>query len=382
MGSHHLLSQAARALQAKVHDSQQAEQEQARNALADVSNQQDGDDEDRDDQDTAEVAHIKRMGKKLTWTKLLWAPDDDLESVFTTDEDSQYNPKHRFGENNQPFNRIQGALRDVHAVIGESYRNDEEFTGWVLDTVWEGMRLQRAQIGHRLRHNAAMFDQTTHAFNRARADGQFRELIGERKDENGNPYFDSYRVSLIHDDYDMDEDELNPSTIFLNPYLFTVNLQVHALVTPGVASTESMKEGTARAKARSNERNWNLCKTTPGMIAASAVCLRWLFSPDPELTPTGAVTNIDWNEEFERYLEYLGKRTRSVKNIFKTWDAKFYPRAERSGTPPSGSTVALAQASHAAALRALEEEEEEEEEEEAATRAPREGTNGGGGGGG
>ncbi|KAJ7615966.1 hypothetical protein FB45DRAFT_682922, partial [Roridomyces roridus] len=76
-------------------------------------------------------------------------------------------------------------------------------------------------------------------------------------------------------------------------------------VTRGVASTESMKEGTARAKARSNERNWNLCKTTPGMIAASAVCLRWLFSPDPELTPTGAVTNIDWNEEFERYLEYL-----------------------------------------------------------------------------
>lgn len=94
-------------------------------------------------------------------------------------------------------------------------------------------------------------------------------------------------------------------------------------------------------------RLWNLTKTTPGAIAATAIIVchlgnlilytsdanscqaRWAVSADDCLEARGAQTGIDWLADFEKYLHYLldglNKRKASILHIFRVWDDTFFP---------------------------------------------------------
>jgi hypothetical protein len=57
-----------------------------------------------------------------------------------------------------------------------------------------------------------------------------------------------------------------------------------------------------------------------------------VHSVDDTFGPTGAVSGIEWQEDFEYYLqlltEGLQKKKPSILNIFRVWDRKFYPNSE------------------------------------------------------
>jgi hypothetical protein len=62
--------------------------------------------------------------------------------------------------------------------------------------------------------------------------------------------------------------------------------------------------------------------------------LRWALSPDEEFTPIGDHTKIDYQSDFETYLEYLtfglDQGDDDIIRLFKEWDTHFYPHSDES----------------------------------------------------
>jgi hypothetical protein len=66
---------------------------------------------------------------------MLWLPAGREDDIWAAKEDENFNPLDRFGEEDQPANKIQGALRDLYAVLPEEYRDPRDFNGWIPATV-------------------------------------------------------------------------------------------------------------------------------------------------------------------------------------------------------------------------------------------------------
>ncbi|KAJ7055310.1 hypothetical protein C8F01DRAFT_1160106 [Mycena amicta] len=290
------LYQAGRQLQARCNDLAHSQQEAARSALGDITNDADSD-EDPDTAAEDERKFIRSLGKKITCVRFLWIPDD--EAVFEAVLDDEYNPLERFSKEPgvQPHARIQGAIRDLLEIIPEQYQSPEELQGWVKIEILAGMSDQRYTWRNRLRTHPGIFDRTTIEFSSSAQREQFAESIG-RKAKSNNPeefYYDTFDVPLLHEDYD---GEFDIDKIFLNKYLFIV----HAALTRGMSGANSLCTGVKGPKVETVEKLWGLKKTTPSMIAGTAVWLRWVHSRDEEFLPMGDVTAIDWAREFDAYM--------------------------------------------------------------------------------
>ncbi|KAJ7430759.1 hypothetical protein B0H11DRAFT_2390248 [Mycena galericulata] len=61
--------------------------------------------------------------------------------------------------------------------------------------------------------------------------------------------------------------------------------------------------------------------------------LRWVLSVDETFLPTGSTSAINWQKDFEYYLQLLTegllKKKPSIVNIFRVWDNKFYPNSDQ-----------------------------------------------------
>ncbi|KAJ6496838.1 hypothetical protein DFH09DRAFT_1447898 [Mycena vulgaris] len=306
------LYEAARRLEADRANTQRVQREAHRDALADVTNTQD---DSVDDPATEELAFIASAGKKFVVTKMLWLADE----VWKVKEDEDFNFLDRFGEEGQPANKYQGALRDIYAVVPEGYRDAKDFNDWIPAAFMHGMGDQRSFTAHRLRSHPNLFDRTTKELSSPEERRQFRELIGYRPTR-GDPnklYYDTTNVPILHKDY---EGKYDLAKFFVHESLFIA----HAAITRGPATAAAMKAGVAPPKG--------LRCTTPGMVAASGIWVRWTHSVDNIFGPTGAESGIEWQEDFEYYLqlltEGLQKKKPSILNVFRAWDRKFYPNSD------------------------------------------------------
>ncbi|KAF7304514.1 hypothetical protein HMN09_00854000 [Mycena chlorophos] len=305
------LYEKGRALQARVNQLQQSQQESRRDALADRTNTSTADEdvEEAETDDVREVSFMRALGKKFCVTHYIWVPYED--EIFHT-ELSTYNPIDRFEkEKPQPYNRMQGALRDLREVIPAQYHKSEEFEGWVRTMFLDGQKIERRAVRNRLRNNPSLF-----------------ELIGRLPNPKkpGHFFYDTFKVPILHENYD-DSVPFDANKFLLNKQLFVV----HAAITKGVTGGREVATGVEQEPLEHNEKLWGLKKTTPGMIAGAAVWLRWIYSRDEKFTRIGATTGINWEDEYDAYLAWLHLGLQSKVDItlelFRRWDELFYPQA-------------------------------------------------------
>ncbi|KAJ7276676.1 hypothetical protein C8J57DRAFT_1504508 [Mycena rebaudengoi] len=356
------LYEAARRYEADRAKTQRTQQEEQRNALADVTNTRARSEKTDDDKAASDDLHfVQTAGKKFVGTLMLWLPAGHEDEIWAVEEDEDFNALDRFGKEDQPANKIQGALRDIYSVIPEEYRDPEDFSGWIPAAFISGMTNQRSFTATRLRHHPDLFDCTTTQLLSQEGRREFRKLIGYQPScKNADKYYyDTINVPVLHADY---QGKYDPSKIFLNPLLFIV----HAAITLGPAAAAALKGDLTPAKVQCVAVLWALRRTTPGMIAAAAVWLRWLYSVDDEFLSTGTTSAIEWQMDFEYYLQLLTegllKRKPSILNIFRIWDNKFYPNSDE-GLANGVDSDDEAEESRRAALEEMNEEEAEEEGE-------------------
>ncbi|KII85170.1 hypothetical protein PLICRDRAFT_178915 [Plicaturopsis crispa FD-325 SS-3] len=193
------------------------------------------------------------------------------------------------------------------------------------------MTTQRSNTSTRVRTQAGSDIYETQSANLSSSETrkQFRERIGWRtyKDKKGavRERYSVWAVEVLHKDY---EGELDIHNVFLNPILF----RVFAAIIRGKSAVAAMIANGTPASARRNETVsdlWGCTEITPGAIAMCGVVARWAISADDCLQEKGKQTGIDWRADFETYLKYLldglNNDKTSVKNIFREWNAVFFP---------------------------------------------------------
>ncbi|GJJ06609.1 hypothetical protein Clacol_000802 [Clathrus columnatus] len=91
------------------------------------------------------------------------------------------------------------------------------------------------------------------------------------------------------------------------------------------------------------ESLWKVRRLTPGAIAMTAILARFSASSDLAFRPTGITTEIEYQEDYRIYLEYLSEGLRlkkpSVLAIFQQWNDIFY--SNQSDLPQRASKPSL-----------------------------------------
>ncbi|KAF7317551.1 hypothetical protein MKEN_00842000 [Mycena kentingensis (nom. inval.)] len=321
------LYQIAQQLKAQVQDLRRSQQETARDALGDVTNREDSNPECEDEVEREEISFIWALGKKFSYTKVLWIPVDLEDDIFKADVDDSYNPLERFDIDldSQPFPWVQGVIRDLLDAIPEEYHAGDELQGWVREQILKGAATHRSDTATRLRGNPTWFGRSVQNFATSASREEFRPDIGYREDpeEPGTFYYDAFKAPLLFADHDV-EDE---TKLFLSDELFTV----HTAITNGPAAAKALVTNTKAPKVGSIGRQWGLQKTTPGMISAAAIYLRWVHSRDDEFHGFGDVTKHNWDEDYDAYMNWftvgLASADEIVLNVLRVWDEKFYPHS-------------------------------------------------------
>jgi hypothetical protein len=90
-----------------------------------------------------------------------------------------------------------------------------------------------------------------------------------------------------------------------------------------------------------------------------------VYSVDDTFLPTGAASGIEWQQDFDYYLqlltEGLQKKKPSILEVFRVWDQKFYPNSEDGLAGGVGSDDE-GEEGRRAALEEMNAEEPEEED--------------------
>ncbi|KAG2133691.1 hypothetical protein DEU56DRAFT_757041 [Suillus clintonianus] len=269
------------------------------------------------------IKTVEYYGRKFLVTHMLWL-HGDTKASFETPIDDNYHEFERF-ENTETM--LQGQLREIQEVVPEKYLGDLS-SDWFRRAFQAGMQSQRSNISTRVRTRCgAMIFGCTEAQIKSAAYRKetFGSLIGWKKNDKGEWYYDAWDSEILHGSWQGKHDI---HTVFLNKSL----MMVISGVIRGPASVVSMSAGEGSVASRNSETldvKWGLDHTTPGMIAAGAVLVRWAASVDTLLTVQGSQSGIRWKEDFEGYLQYLfnGLRLRkaSVLNVFRQWDKVLFP---------------------------------------------------------
>ncbi|KAJ7744403.1 hypothetical protein B0H16DRAFT_1463279 [Mycena metata] len=315
------------------------ESKRMRRKLADVTNStkppKKGHKRQKRDHNTAasdcELEDIRVLGRKFAVTNMLWLRDK--KKAFTTPVDDAYNPRERFETKSS---KVQGQLADLRDILPEALQKKMKCMekNGLADAFRAGMSDQRSTMSHRIRRAAGpdIFGCTSQQLltSASRAEN-FHKRIGwvpDPENATGGKY-DPWIVEILHKDY---EGKFDRDTVFLSPTL----QYIFAAIERGPSAVALLQAGKEPVvQAETNDQIWGSVQTTPGDITGSAV-----------LT----------------YLEYLTtgleKRKASVINIFRVWDAIFYPNSMASGSADDGKSTAAAMD----ALNADEEVVESEEE--------------------
>ncbi|KAJ7727712.1 hypothetical protein B0H16DRAFT_1894330 [Mycena metata] len=121
----------------------------------------------------------------------------------------------------------------------------------------------------------------------------------------------------------------NMNSVFTGPAV----MQVHRMMYfgPGCLAKES------KPAANSNGVKLGLVEVTEASISTSAIALRFVLSPDKEWAAKGAISNIEWEEEYRTYHKMLASNRNlpHVKKIFKTIHAFVFEGQQISSSGPA-----------------------------------------------
>ncbi|KAF4567520.1 hypothetical protein EYR40_006523 [Pleurotus pulmonarius] len=92
---------------------------------------------------------------------------------------------------------------------------------------------------------------------------------------------------------------------------------------------------TSRPASNSSGRKWEITRVTIGGICMAAVMARFLISEDPELSPVGAATSINYEEDFHKYRRLLHGYRASPSPVYWRKLVHFYQKITFADVPNS-----------------------------------------------
>ncbi|KAF8512017.1 hypothetical protein BU17DRAFT_69381 [Hysterangium stoloniferum] len=145
------------------------------------------------------------------------------------------------------------------------------------------------------------------------------ELIGWVQTDSGEIYYKPF-APILHHNY---HGKVDIYKLFLNPVL----IQVYKSIVHGQGSLDQPNHLRGV-----KENRWGISEITPGAIAMTGICARFALSHDSQFQCQGSATCIDYEVNFQTYLEFLLVDNSIVKSIFSFWNQELYSRATTSTT--------------------------------------------------
>ncbi|KAF8523182.1 hypothetical protein BU17DRAFT_64073 [Hysterangium stoloniferum] len=136
---------------------------------------------------------------------------------------------------------------------------------------------------------------------------------------NGEIYYEPFTPILHHNDHG----KAVIYKLFLNPVL----IQVYKSIVHGQGSLDQPNHLRGAKESR-----WGISKITSEAIAMTAICAHFALSHDPQFQCQGSATCIDYEADFQTYLEFLLVDNGIVKNIFSFWNQELFSGATTSTT--------------------------------------------------
>ncbi|KIJ46830.1 hypothetical protein M422DRAFT_164662, partial [Sphaerobolus stellatus SS14] len=240
---------------------------------------------------------IQAIACKFTYMNMLWLRGSD--EGFHLAVDSHYNPANRFKSVDE---QLQGILYELREEIPTKWHNEID-NGILIRTFMNEMSQQRSNGSHRIRSAGPFIFgcQNDTFYNENSRVATFKEDIGFRMDEDRVGSY-SKLAKILFKDY---ENTFDKWKIF----------QGEVTKSPGHHTVESA---------------WGIREITPAAIAMAAIFTRFAASEDRNFQPIGGHTKINYQEDYEFYLEYLHKglysKAPSVLDVMDEWNQHFYPQ--------------------------------------------------------
>ncbi|KAL1751629.1 hypothetical protein FB107DRAFT_221616 [Schizophyllum commune] len=251
----------------------------------------DGDSSSSDATNSAVVSELEKAGRKMFVTCAPWFPKNLLEAV----PDADFAVGDRFESEEQ---KREGLLHDALACIPDHLR--DKVHQWQslrtafmygLDTLRRGTRTRlRTEIDSAI--VVLVSDQvdgtlTTADFGKPnKRFEKLRHLIGYKEEKET---YDIWDVPVLHKNWEARMSMESREHLFLNRLPMTA---------------------------------------------------RWVLSCDENLQKVGQRTKINYMDVYEEYLEKLvigrERKQKSILNVFRTWDAEFFPYSSRSAGAANG----------------------------------------------
>ncbi|KAF8521265.1 hypothetical protein BU17DRAFT_65025 [Hysterangium stoloniferum] len=153
--------------------------------------------------------------------------------------------------------------------------------------------------------------------------------------QNGEIYYEPF-APILHHNY---HGKIDIYKLFLNLVL----IQVYKSIVHNQGSLDQPNYLTGGQGGR-----WGISEIAPGAIAMTRICAHFSLSHDPQFQHQGSVLCIDYEMDFQTYLEFLLVDNSIVKNIFSFWNQEIYSRATINTTftsqrPQSSAKAVLAE---------------------------------------
>ncbi|KAJ7581541.1 hypothetical protein C8J56DRAFT_1057520 [Mycena floridula] len=236
----------------------------------------------RCDVDSALIQAAKKLGRRFVLQYLLW-----LElgaDTFDVEWDDNYDPVERFDSNED---LIQGQLQDLYACILKKYHED-----------------MIACLSFRMAFVTDMSQQCSNTSSCLQGSGA-PYIFGE---------YEKFMSSSSSREKKLKALKPDPAKALIR----------------GPKGPRGLMEGHPfRPAMEIMKGKHHIQHTTPGAIAGAAVLARWALSPDDQLKSPGDHTGINYQKDFDEYLQKLltGLRAKKrwTKQLFAYWDNIIFP---------------------------------------------------------
>ncbi|KAF8520404.1 hypothetical protein BU17DRAFT_89000 [Hysterangium stoloniferum] len=241
---------------------------------------------------------ICQLAGKFTILYVLWI--GNIEELFKTTVDPKYQLVHRFNS------------QCDHSWITNSYFQTQ-FNEGMSQAHSDAVAHVCHICGPHLFNISDVADFARHDWREIHC----RELIGWVQTDNGEIYYKPFAPIPYHNYHG----KVDIYKLFLNPVL----IQVYKSIVHGQGSLDQPNHLRGVKESR-----WGISEITPGAIAMTGICARFALSHDPQFQCQGSATCIDYEVDFQTYLEFLLVDNGIIKNIFSFWNQELYSVATKS----------------------------------------------------
>ncbi|KAL1717145.1 hypothetical protein EV715DRAFT_264865 [Schizophyllum commune] len=165
---------------------------------------------------------------------------------------------------------------------------------------------------------------------------KLRHLIGYKEEKRT---YDTWDVPVLYKNWETRMSMESREHIFLNRLPMTIYMAIIRGKSAARAFAEP-DDDTHVPPTDCQDKIFGLDHVSAGSIATCAMLARWVLSSDENLQKVGQRTKINYMDVYEEYLEKLvlglERKQKSILNVFRTWDAEFFPYSSNSAGAANG----------------------------------------------